>query len=522
MPVLTIFCGKQRQDISVSAGTTLLEGLRQGGFPHVEAPCGGCGRCGRCLVTAVGGLSPAGARERALLSPRETRRLACLARVEEDCTVVLPEGATRVAVEHAATGFPIDRAGRGLGAAADIGTTTVALYLYDRTPGTLLATASAPNAQRWAGADVISRIRYTMENPGGLAELTGAIRRQLRELLAQACTRAGRAAGEVTALSVAGNTVMEHLLAGLSPAGMAAAPFTPASFFGQAVPAGPYDLGMAPDAELYLFPCISGYVGGDITAGLTAVRAARAERPILFVDVGTNGEMALGGRDGLLCCSTAAGPAFEGACISCGMGAADGAIDKVWLEDGQLRCSVLGGGEPAGVCGSGLVDALAVLLALEVVDETGRLLPADEAPPAWAGRIEGDGNGTRFRLAGNVWLTSGDVRQLQLAKAAVSAGIQTLLAEAGVAPEELSAFYLAGGFGSYLRPESAAAIGLFPDTLLDRLHVAGNSAGAGSSAVLLSTGAEKLLTETVERCRYLELSGLPRFNSTYLDCMSFE
>ena len=391
MPVLTIFCGKQRQDISVSAGTTLLEGLRQGGFPHVEAPCGGCGRCGRCLVTAVGGLSPAGARERALLSPGETRRLACLARVEGDCTVVLPEGATRVAVEHAATGFPIDRAGRGLGAAADIGTTTVVLYLYDRTPGTLLATASAPNAQRWAGADVISRIRYTMENPGGLAELTGAIRRQLRELLAQACTQAGRAAGEVTALSVAGNTVMEHLLAGLSPAGMAAAPFTPASFFGQAVPAGPYDLGMAPDAELYLFPCISGYVGGDITAGLTAVRAARAERPILFVDVGTNGEMALGGRDGLLCCSTAAGPAFEGACISCGMGASDGAIDKVWLEDGQLRCSVLGGGEPAGVCGSGLVDALAVLLALEVVDETGRLLPADEAPPAWAGRIEPPG-----------------------------------------------------------------------------------------------------------------------------------
>ena len=253
----------------------------------------------------------------------------------------------------------------------------------------------------------------------------------------------------------------------------------------------------------------------ESTVGLTAVGAARAERPVLFVDVGTNGEMALGGRDGLLCCSTAAGPAFEGACISCGMGAADGAIDKVWLEGGELRCSVLGGVEPAGVCGSGLVDALAVLLALEVVDETGRLLPADEAPPAWAGRIEGDGTDTRFRLAGEVWLTAGDVRRLQLAKAAVSAGIQTLLAEAGAAPEELSAFYLAGGFGSYLRPESAAAIGLFPAVLLDKIRVVGNSAGAGASAVLLSAQAE-------ERCRYLELSGLPRFNEAYLDCMGFE
>ena len=269
-------------------------------------------------------------------------------------------------------------------------------------------------------------------------------------------------------------------------------------------------------------PCVSGYVGGDITAGLMAVGAADAEQPVLFVDVGTNGEMALGDRNGLTCCSTAAGPAFEGASVSCGMAAAPGAIDKVWLEDGPIRCSVLGGGTPMGVCGSGLVDALAVLLKLEVVDETGRLLPADEAPEEFADRLEGEGNEVRFQLAGDVWISAGDVRKLQLAKAAVAAGIQTLMEKNDVKEDSLSVFCLAGGFGSYLRPESAAAIGLFPAALLPKLKVVGNSAGAGASAALLSGQARAALRRVTERCTYLELSGMAEFSDAYLENMMFE
>ena len=487
-----------RRTCQASPGQTLLDVLRD--TVQLQAPCGGNGSCGKCRVILV---EPEG----------ERTVLACQTQPRDGMVVRVPrQEPLQVALDaEARTDFQPDPGQTGWGIACDIGTTTVVCRLVELATGKALAVQGRGNVQCSFGADVISRIKAAMD--GQLSQLTQAIREQLSEMIVELCRKAGVEPERVASMAVAGNTTMCHLLMGLDPSGLGAAPFTSLSRFGGSVPA--QDLQLPFDGPVYVCPAVSGYVGGDITAGLTAVRAARAERPILFVDVGTNGEMALGGRDGLLCCSTAAGPAFEGACISCGMGASDGAIDKVWLEDGQLRCSVLGGGEPAGVCGSGLVDALAVLLALEVVDETGRLLPADEAPPAWAGRIEGDGNGTRFRLAGNVWLTSGDVRQLQLAKAAVSAGIQTLLAEAGVAPEELSAFYLAGGFGSYLRPESAAAIGLFPAVLLDKIRVVGNSAGAGASAVPLSAQAE-------ERCRYLELSGLPRFNEAYLDCMGFE
>lgn len=522
MPTLVIMCGTVRREISVASGTFVLEGLQQGGFSHVEAPCGGSARCGRCLVSISGAISPLSTRERALLNIGEKRRLACLVQVEGDCTVTLPEGQMRVAVEHGANCFHPSGQRDGLGAAVDLGTTTVVLYLYDLETGQQLATASAGNAQRWAGADVISRIQYTIDHPDGLNTLSTAVRWQLRQLLAQACAEAGRNTVEVVALSVAGNTVMEHLLDELSPASIAAAPFMPQSLFGQTVPAAPYELGAAPEATLFLSPCVSGYVGGDIAAGLTAIDAAETVRPVLFIDVGTNGEIALGNREGLTCCSTAAGPAFEGASVSCGMSAVAGAIDKVWLEHGALCYSVLGDCAPKGLCGSGLVDMLAILLALGIVDETGRLLSKQEVPDSYAERVSGQGGKTRFYLAKKIWISAEDVRKLQLAKAAIAAGIQTLLHVKGVRVKELSAFYLSGGFGSYLRPESAVAIGLFPAELLPKLHVIGNSSGAGASAVLLSSSAMELLHKTIERCTYLELSGLVLFNQFYLDCMMFE
>ena len=521
MPVLTVHRGALQTRLSVSRGVTLLQAMQSGGCLPVEAPCGGKGTCGRCLVEVRGGVSAPSSREQELLSGGETKRLACLALVESDCEVFLPVREERIAAEGFGGEFPIDR-GEGLGAAVDIGTTTVVLSLYDRRDGARLAVVSDRNAQRAFGADVISRIQYSMEQADGLERLTTVIRAQLNAMLDEACRSCGRARGEVTALFAAGNTVMLHLLAGLSPASIAVAPFTPQFLFGTWCDASELGFELAAGAKCYLAPCVSGYVGGDITAGLTAVRALEAQSPVLLVDVGTNGEMALGDRNGLTCCATAAGPAFEGANISCGMTAVDGAIHRVWVEEGRLRCQVLGGGETIGLCGSGLVDTLAALLALGVVDETGRLLPAEEAPEEFAGRLEGEGSGVRFRLTEQVWLTAEDVRKLQLAKAAVAAGIETLLLKTGVKAKDLSAFYLAGGFGSYLDPESAAAIGLFPAELLPKLVPVGNSAGAGIGAALRSGEARELLERTAQSCSYLELSGLAEFNERYIDCMMFE
>ncbi|MDD3347210.1 ASKHA domain-containing protein [Oscillibacter sp.] len=523
MPVLTVLYNHTRLEIQVDAGSTVLEGLRLSGLSHhADAPCGGNGLCGKCLVTVSGAVAAPDAREQALLAGKSERRLACLARIEGACTVSLAEDDGLTVVENSVFRFEADGKRRGLGAAVDIGTTTVALYLYDLRTGVRLATASGANGQRSYGADVISRIQYAMEHVDGLSVQTAAIRAQLRQLLREACEKARRTPEEVTAVAVAGNTVMEHLLTGLDPSGIAAAPFTPRSLFGESVSAEEYDLGTAPGTALYIAPCVSGYVGGDITAGLMAVKALEKEQPILFVDVGTNGEMAVGDHRGLTCCATAAGPAFEGGSISCGMAASPGAIDRVWVEDGALRVSVLGGGEAIGVCGSGLVDTLAALLELEIVDETGRLQPADEAPGAYADRLEGEGGNVRFRLSGDVWITAEDIRKLQLAKAAVAAGIETLLEHQKILPEQLGAFYLAGGFGSYLRPESAVRIGLFPAALLDRLQVVGNSAGAGASMLLLSDKAGEDLRRTKEQCTYLELSGMAQFNNAYMMCMMFE
>lgn len=492
--------------LTARPGETILSALRRAGLSAPEAPCGGNGLCKKCLVT-VEGLG---------------RVLACRTPVTAGCTVLLPEedaGAVIVS-GGAAAEFPLSP-GAGLGAAVDIGTTTVVVHLYDLPSGALLGTKSGVNCQRPFGADVLSRVQYIMGRADGLARLTGAIRAQLRAFLEELCARAGRDMAELSQVTVAANTVMEHLYAGLSPASIAAAPFTPLSLFGES--AGGEAFGLGRQTQVYLTPAVAGYVGGDMTAGLLASGAYRAERPVLFLDVGTNGEMALGSAStGFLCCAAAAGPAFEGAAISQGMAAADGAVSRVELADGVVTVSVLGGGTARGVCGSGLVDALAVMRKLGAVDETGRLLPPDEAPEPARPYLEEDGGEVRFRLTGGVSVTEKDVRQLQLAKAAIAAGIRTLLDEAGLTEDDVAVLYLAGGFGNYIRRESAAAIGLLPPSLLGRIVSVGNSAGQGAAAVLLSQQARAALTDLSARCRYVELSGHKRFNEHYIECMMFE
>lgn len=521
MPIITFWDREGTCRFSAQEGQTVLSALQEAGCVEVDAPCGGNGTCGKCLIEVSGNVKPPAEDEQQRLPAGSSLRLACRCVIEGDCTVhpaALTVGAV-VASEGQNASFPLT-ARKGLGAAIDIGTTTVVLYLYDLSDGRRLALRSGQNRQRAFGADVISRVHHGNTAAGGLEQMSQAIRTQLAGYLAETCGEVGRAVDEVREIAVAGNTIMEHIFAGLSPSSIAVAPFTPLSRFGDT--AAGQDCGLT--GQVYRFPCVAGYVGGDITAGLLSSGAYRAEEPVLFLDIGTNGEMGIGSRDGFLTCATAAGPAFEGAEITCGMSGTDGAISRVWLEEGRLRYSVLGGGQARGICGSGLVDALAVLLELGAVDETGRLLPPEEAEEEVLPWLEETDSEVRFYLdeARTVCVTDGDVRKLQLAKAAVAAGIQTLLVKAGLREEQVSALYLAGGFGNYIDQNSAAAIGLLPDSMLDRIVPVGNSAGMGAVAWLLSDQARAELEEFLPRCSYLELSGCPEFNDAYIECMMFE
>ena len=391
-----------------------------------------------------------------------------------------------------------------LGVAIDIGTTTVALYLINNKTDEKLVSIGGTNAQIPYGADVTSRIKYCSEN--GHEKLTALIREQISSMITEACSSAGVNPANIKYITIAANTVMQHLAEGLSPVSMGVAPFTTLSLFGESVPAWD-NLPAAKDALIYYTPAISAYVGGDITAGLLAAGFEDLTESAIFLDIGTNGEMVLKHNGIYHCSATAAGPAFEGAEIEMGMAAEAGAIDHVWLSDNKIEFSVIGKIKPKGICGSGLLDTLAVLLYTGEVDETGRLL---------------NGNKLWLSKEDNVYITAGDIRKLQLAKAAIAAGIQVLLHFAGIKEEDVKHLVLAGGFGSYMDLKSAARIGLFPKILLPVAKALGNTAGEGAVMAVNSGEVQARLKTIQKQCEYIELSSIAFFNDKFVDEMSFE
>ena len=484
--------------LPVETGENLLSALRRAGY-SLPASCGGRGRCGKCRVPVNG-----------------VPRLACKVIAQDGDTVELPEQAGGVILTDAsAQNLRLQPGRTGCGAAVDLGTTTVVIRLYDLEVGTLLSTVSAWNAQASYGADVISRIQYTLERADGAEELSRRIRAQVQQLLTDALHRAERDWSELREITLAGNTVMQHLFDGRTVAGIAAVPFEPETLFAES--AGKPLRGVS----VRFAPCVAGYVGGDITAGLLASGLMEKSGNHLFLDIGTNGEMALGGRDGFLCCAVASGPAFEGAGISCGMPGIDGAVSHVRWQSGFLW-DVVGGGAPKGLCGSGLLDLAAVLLEREVITPGGRLLPPEEAPAEMRRWLERDahGNGV-FHLTPEVALTAEDVRALQLAKAAVAAGIQVLLERRGIAADKLDGVYLAGGFGNYLDPKSAVCIGMLPEVCAGRLHSLGNSALAGASMLALDGRRWAEIGALTRSCQSITLSGNPDFNNAFAAHMPF-
>ncbi len=497
MSSVRVLLGSKSFIIDVENGATLLAALRAAGFT-LPAACGGRGKCGKCRVS-VNGVS----------------RLACRVIPNDGDEVILPESSGgRILTETPEILLnPSEKA--GCAAAVDLGTTTIAVRVYDLETGRELKTVSAWNAQAAYGGDVISRIQYTMENSEGLEELSRIVRTQVGDMIKDVLTQCGKVESELQHIVLAGNTTMQHIFAKLPVKGIALAPFKPETLF----PYGFNDTLLS--VPLYYAPCVAGYVGGDITAGIMATRLHEKSGQSLFLDIGTNGEMALGGRDGFHCCAVASGPAFEGAGISCGMAAVDGAISHVRYNNGFLF-DIIGNETAKGLCGSGLIDLIAVLTELGCIDESGRLLPPEDAPDKLRRYLSRDENGNGiFHLTGDVFLNAQDVRNLQLAKAAVAAGIKVLLDKAGMCIDDLDAVYLAGGFGSYIDTESAMKIGMLPRISAAKLHNPGNTALAGASMAAVNLNKLECMQEIADRCNYIELSGRADFAAAFTDNISF-
>ncbi len=471
-----------------------------------EKPCGGHGKCGKCKVRVTGRVSEPGETELALLSGEELKngvRLACRTYALGECEIetLRHAGKLRVVTEGEFSPIALDPIFKNYAVALDLGTTTIAAKLYDNG-GNLLSSVAMRNPQHPWGTDVISRIESAL---GGKArQLAASVKEAINSAVSDLAAIAKIQSNEIDGLVITGNTVMLSLLTEQSMESFSHAPFAAERLFGDTVRATELELrALATDAFVYFPPCISAFVGADTTCALLAA-GLWEEKTAMLVDIGTNGEMVLFHDGRLTACSTAAGPAFEGVGISKGMMGVDGAIDQVSVAGGSLQAHVIGEGEPLGICGSGLVDAAACMLDLGAMDESGYLE---------------DG---RFAIKGTVSLTQKDIRMLQLAKSAICAGIMTMLESEKLSPLDVSALYIAGGFGNYLNQKSAVRIGLLPQMLVKNTKTVGNAALAGASMLLLDAGQKTKAEAIAKKASTLELSSNQVFSDYYMSGMLFE
>jgi uncharacterized 2Fe-2S/4Fe-4S cluster protein (DUF4445 family) len=438
-----------------------------------------------------------------------------LRRADFDVTAVLC-GEHLVAVE------PGDTTSVSYGVAVDVGTTTVVATLMDLSSGAAAAVASNLNGQAPFGADVISRIGRTRTDETAAAELQRTVVQTINGLLGDVYAQAGVERERVYEMVVAGNATMLHLLLAVDPHAIAMAPFIPAFREPLDVPAEALGIDIHPEGRVQLLPSIGAYVGADIVAGIQATGLTREPELRLFVDVGTNGEIVLGNADRVLASAAPAGPAFEGGHIRCGMRAAGGAIEGVTLAAGRVELQVIGNAPVRGICGSGLIDAVAQLRLVGLLDAKGRLAAAAEVPghPLAHRLVEIDGT-RAFALDGDVVLTQKDVRELQSAKAAIATGIGALMDTTGVRASELHQVLLAGSFGTYINPASARIVGLVPPVPVERITAVGNAAGEGAKMALVSFREREMAFDLIRRVEYVELSARAGFNEAFLTAVAF-
>ena len=476
------------------AGAELADLLFERG---VEFPCGGTSLCGGCRVRVVAGQIDVTTDMRALLTPQDLAagwRLACQACAQGRVTLEIEQWESPILSDDAQVPF---EPREGFGIAIDLGTTTLVAQLLDLGTGDVLAVRTALNPQCVHGADVMSRVQFALRNP---QVLTRSIRQGLAALVHD--LDHDRKVGEVL---VCGNTVMHHLFCGEDVEPLSHVPFESPAGDPREFNTNELDWNLGPSCRVRVLPCLGGFVGSDILAGMLSLDWTRRDALVALIDLGTNGEIVIGNRHGALCASTAAGPAFEAGRIRMGMRAAPGAISRVVPKDGELACHVLGACAARGICGSGLVDAVAAALELNRILPSGRL--AD-------GALE-------LELMAPVSVTQADVRELQLAKAAIAAGVRILLDRWGATPDQLERVYLAGAFGNYVTAASACRIGLL-ELAPETIEPAGNTALRGTKTLLLNLSRRSTLIEQICRMtQHVSLASDSHFQDVFVDCMGF-
>lgn len=489
MAQLTIIRDGQSHEFAFQAPMPLDAALERAGFA-IPRPCGSRGICGKCAVELSGNVSAPNNAER-----KAGSRLSCQAILLGDARVVLPNSkkAEQIAISGIDVPIILNPMSGCYGAAVDIGTTTLALKLYELSSGRLLSDAAMLNPQTSIAADVMGRISAAMT--GQQLKLQQQITDAIETLVHTACEKADVATDQVDRLVLTGNTTMLYLLTHRDPNCLSCAPFQADTLFG--------NWETILDKAAYLPPCMNAFVGADITCAVLASGMTASPATALLCDIGTNGEIALWKDGKLYVTSTAAGPAFEGAGISCGCSSIAGAIDKVWIENSAIHAHTIADAPAVGICGSGLIDAIAAFLKTEQIDETGAA-DEDELP-----------------LRDGVALLPRDVRAVQLAKAAIAAGIQTLIESAQADYGEIQTLYIAGGFGSHLNVSSAAAIGLIPQELSDRVKVIGNASLSGSVQLLLNKDSITAAEAIAKNAAHLNLGGNSSFNEHYMEQMFF-
>jgi len=477
--------------IEIQPGETLLAILQKHGY-SVYAPCGGRGTCGKCLVQVKG----------------EGYVIACMYYPEKNAEIILPgkvESMILTSQSDFLEDLPLDieptayKTKNPRGIAVDMGTTTVVLYFLDLRNGKIEKVYSFINPQNTYGGDVITRIGYCQEHKNGLKELQQAIVHEINSALEGFAKEVACKAENFEKLVFVGNTTMLHMLLGEDPVSLALAPFIP-KFTAKQIRTGKQTgFNVNAHAVIETLPCISAYVGADVVAGLAALNVPY--KNYLFLDIGTNGEIALVKGREIVTCAAAAGPAFEGANITCGMGAVAGAVN---IFKGKKQYRVIGNLRPVGICGSGIVDIVNYLVQNKQVDETG-FLPEDFV----------------IHEKNNIRVTQQDIREIQLAKSAICSGIKILIQEAGISFDSIEALFIAGGFGNYINIQSALNIGLLPYELKDKIYAVGNSAGIGALQYAKSDYFKQKTDAVVKRSRYIELSLIDEFTTEFALNMNF-
>jgi uncharacterized 2Fe-2S/4Fe-4S cluster protein (DUF4445 family) len=519
--------GKQ---VSIHEGATLLEAAGQAGIV-LNATCGGKGICKKCALR---------------LKPEDREVLACQYTVHKNLTVTVPS-ASRF-FEHKILQHGIDTKSAVIpsvykryrkkdsteqvyGLAVDIGTTTVVAKLINMVTGQSLDTEATLNPQSRFGDDVISRITYA-QTEARLHELQKIVIDCINELIDRLCVQASILPEQIYEVCAVGNTTMNHILLKFPVEQLGHSPYKAFSLDAHDVSATDFGLRINPSGNLHTVENIAGFVGSDTTAVALAVDIDSADDVTLVIDIGTNGELIFAAKDNLYAASCAAGPAFEGARITCGSRAVKGAIEAVVINEDDIDIDVIADAAPHSICGSGLIDVVAVLLNLGIVEPSGRFLEPGKIqhklPESILSRITQKNGQLIFCLSYDqitgqpgVFLTQKDIREIQLAKAAIRAGITFLLKKTNLKDFDIDRILLAGAFGNYIRPQSALRIGLLPTGPIERIHFVGNAASIGAQMVLLSQKYRNKARELARRINYIEIAYEPDFQTVYTNSMSF-